>query len=199
MALFWLPEREWAAIAPHLAKNQPGAKTGGWPADDFGHTARAEGRLPLMRLPCRLRPSTTAYNRFNRWSRRSFWLKLLDALVDAGATARSTAIDSNLRPGAAGSVRRKKGRSAQAIGRWRGGRTTRSTRLLTSPAAPSHCDRLLAVIAASLGKAGLALRASAASGSAIHPVASRRVRRGSQRRQSCRCGNAGNPLAARTM
>ena len=89
MALFWLPERKWAAIAPHLAKNQPGAKTGGWPADDFGHTARAEGRLPLMRLPCRLRSSTTAYNRFNRWSRRSFWLKLLDALVDAGATARA--------------------------------------------------------------------------------------------------------------
>ncbi|NYD92011.1 transposase [Sphingomonas melonis] len=39
-------------------------------------------------------PSTTIYNRFNRWSRRGFWLKLLDALVDAGVVAKSTAIDS---------------------------------------------------------------------------------------------------------
>jgi hypothetical protein len=34
------------------------------------------------------------YNRFNRWPARGFWLKLLDALVDAGAVTRSTAIDS---------------------------------------------------------------------------------------------------------
>ena len=39
-------------------------------------------------------PSTTVYNRFNRWSRRGFWLKLLDALVDAGAVTKNTAIDS---------------------------------------------------------------------------------------------------------
>ena len=31
---------------------------------------------------------------FNRWSRRGLGLKLLDALVDAGAVTRSTAIDS---------------------------------------------------------------------------------------------------------
>ncbi|WP_231621871.1 IS5 family transposase [Sphingomonas sp. Ag1] len=39
-------------------------------------------------------PSTTVYNRFNRWSHRGFWLKLLNALVDADAVTRSTAIDS---------------------------------------------------------------------------------------------------------
>jgi len=39
-------------------------------------------------------PSTTIYNRFNRWSRRGFWLKLLDALVNAGVVTKSTAIDS---------------------------------------------------------------------------------------------------------
>jgi transposase len=38
-------------------------------------------------------PSTTVYNRFNRWSGRGFWLKPLDALVDAGAVTKSTAID----------------------------------------------------------------------------------------------------------
>ncbi len=39
-------------------------------------------------------PLTTIYNRFNRWSHRGFWLKLLDALVDAGVVTKSTAIDS---------------------------------------------------------------------------------------------------------
>jgi transposase len=39
-------------------------------------------------------PSTTVYNRFNRWSRRGFWTKLLDALVEAGAVTKSTSIDS---------------------------------------------------------------------------------------------------------
>ncbi len=47
-----------------------------------------------MRLPTDYGPSTTVYNRFNRWSRRGFWLKLLDALVDARAVTKNTAIDS---------------------------------------------------------------------------------------------------------
>lgn len=29
MALFWLSDEAWAAIEPHLPKNQPGAR-GGW-------------------------------------------------------------------------------------------------------------------------------------------------------------------------
>ena len=36
----------------------------------------------------------TIYNRFKRWSNRRFWLKLLDALVDAGGVTRSTLLDS---------------------------------------------------------------------------------------------------------
>jgi transposase len=73
-------------------------------------------------------PATTVYNRFNRWSARGFWLKLLDALVDAGAVTRSTAIDSTYI---------KAQRSAfggnGGLGRWRSGaraaaRPPRSTR-----------------------------------------------------------------------
>ncbi len=47
-----------------------------------------------MRLPADYGQSTTIYNRFNRSSRRGFWLKLLDGLVDAGVVTKSTAIDS---------------------------------------------------------------------------------------------------------
>jgi len=94
MALFWLSDEAWAAIEPHLPKNQPGARR----VDD---RRVISGIVHVLKVGCRwcdcpadYGPSTTIYNRFNRWSRRGFWLKLLDALADAGVVAKSTAIDS---------------------------------------------------------------------------------------------------------
>ena len=93
-ALFWLSDEAWAAIEPHLPKNQPGARR----VDDQRVMA---GIFHVLKSGCRwvdcpaaYGPSTTIYNRCNRWSRRGFWMKLLDALVDAGAVTRSSAIDS---------------------------------------------------------------------------------------------------------
>jgi transposase len=92
--LFWLSDEAWSAIEPHLPKNQPGARR----VDD---RRVISGILHVLKVGCRwcdcpaeYGPSTTVYNRFNRWSRRGFWLKLLEALVDAGAVTRSSAIDS---------------------------------------------------------------------------------------------------------
>lgn len=94
MALFWLSDEAWAAIEPHLRKNQPGARR----VDD---RRAISGIVHVPKVGCRwcdcpaeCAPSTRVYNRFNRWSRRGFWLRLLDALVDAGVVARSNAIDS---------------------------------------------------------------------------------------------------------
>ena len=94
MALYWLSDEAWAAIEPHLPKNQPGARR----VDDRRVIA---GIVHVLKVGCRwcdcpadYGPSRTVYNRFNRWSRRGFWLRLLDALVDADAVTRSTAIDS---------------------------------------------------------------------------------------------------------
>jgi len=39
-------------------------------------------------------PTTTIYNRFNRWSRKRFWANLVEALAISGAVMKSTAIDS---------------------------------------------------------------------------------------------------------
>jgi hypothetical protein len=39
-------------------------------------------------------PAHRSHNRFNRWSRRRFWIGLLEALATSGAVTRSTAIDS---------------------------------------------------------------------------------------------------------
>jgi len=74
------------------------------------------------------------YNRFNRWSRRGFWLKLLDA----GAATKSTAIDGTyVRAQRAAFGAKKRGRSAEAIGRSRGGWTTK-VHALTRERVPSR-------------------------------------------------------------
>lgn len=122
MAYFWLSDEAWAAIEPHLPKNQPGARL----VDD---RRVVSGILHVLKVACRscdcpadYGPSTTIYNRFNRWSRRGFWLKLLDTLMQAGAVTKSTAIDSTAQRAAFGG---KRGRSIQAIGRSRRGWTTK--------------------------------------------------------------------------
>ncbi len=92
--LFWLSDEQWAAIEPRLPKNQPGARR----VDD---RRVISGIFHVLKAGCRwcdcpadYGPSTTIYNRFNRWSRRRFWVGLLEALAEAGAVTRSTAIDS---------------------------------------------------------------------------------------------------------
>ena len=92
--LFWLSDTQWAAIEPHLPKNQPGARR----VDD---RRVISGIIHVLRTGCRwcdcpaeYGPPTTIYNRFNRWSRRRFWTGLLEALASAGAVTKSTSIDS---------------------------------------------------------------------------------------------------------
>lgn len=93
--LFWLDDAAWAAIEPHLPKNQPGARRG----DD---RRVISGILHVLKTGCRWQdspaeygPPTTIYNRFNRWSRRQLWSRTLDALVARGVLALSASIDSS--------------------------------------------------------------------------------------------------------
>jgi transposase len=93
--LFWLSDEAWAAIEPHLPKNQPGARR----VDD---RRVISGILHVLKTGCRWRdcpaeygPHTTIYNRFNRWSRRRLWTGILEALVQTGALTKSAAIDSS--------------------------------------------------------------------------------------------------------
>lgn len=92
--LFWLSDAQWALIEPHVPKNQPGARR----VDD---RRVISGIIHVLRTGCRwcdcpseYGPSTTIYNRFNRWSRRRFWANLVEALAASGAVTRSTSIDS---------------------------------------------------------------------------------------------------------
>ena len=92
--LFWLSDEAWAAIEPFMPKNQPGARR----EDD---RRILSGIFHVLKAGCRwcdcprdYGPPTTVYNRFNRWSRKRFWVALLDALAGAGAITKSTSIDS---------------------------------------------------------------------------------------------------------
>jgi transposase len=138
MALFWLSDEAWATIEPHLPRNQPGARR----VDD---RRVISGILHVLKVGCRwcdcpadYGPSTTVYNRFNRWSRRGFWLRLLDALVNTGAVTKSTAIDSTYVKAQRAAFGAKGGvRHMQSVARAAAGRP-KSTRSPTSSAAPMH-------------------------------------------------------------
>ena len=152
MALFWLSDETWAAIEPHLPQNQPGARR----VDD---RRVISGILHVLKAGClwcdcpsEYGPSTTVYNRFNRWSRREaalrplppgdrfaiFWLRLLDALVAAGTVTRSTAIDSTYIKAQRAAFGGKEGaQRRRSAGRAAAGRP-RSTPSSTLSAAPTR-------------------------------------------------------------
>lgn len=79
--LFWLSDAQWAAIAPHLPMKHTGPRR----VDD---RRVLSGIVHVLRSGCRWRdcpaeygPHTTVYNRFNRWSGRGVWARLLEALA----------------------------------------------------------------------------------------------------------------------
>jgi len=78
---FWLDDQAWKAIEPLLPRNRPGARR----VDD---RRVISGILHVLRSGCRWKdcpavygPSTTIYNRWNRWSGRGLWMQLFQALV----------------------------------------------------------------------------------------------------------------------
>ncbi|NKW79932.1 IS5 family transposase [Ochrobactrum pecoris] len=121
---FWLDDRQWAVIAPLLPTNQPGAHR----TDD---RRVISGIIHVLRSGCRWQdcpacygPSTTIYNRFHRWSARGLWRQLFEALVQK-ADRDIHLIDSTTAKAHRSAAGGKGGGCAQAIGRSRGGRSTK--------------------------------------------------------------------------
>src|SRR5437868_9572713 len=77
---FDLSDDEWAHLGPLMPKSRKSAR-----ADDrkimnaIFYVLRTG--MPWRDLPERYGPYTTAYNRFNRWSRRGIWKRIFDALA----------------------------------------------------------------------------------------------------------------------
>ena len=136
--LFWLSDTQWAAIDPHLPKNQPGARR----VDD---RRVISGIIHVLKTGCRwcdcpaeYGPSTTVYNRFNRWSRRRFWIGLLEALAVCGAVTKSTAIDSTYIKAQRAAFGGKGGRGYKRSAHRAAAKPQRSTRSPTLSDAPTR-------------------------------------------------------------
>ena len=89
--LFWLNDKQWAQIEPHLPTNQTGP-------------ARED-----------------VYNRFNRWAKRGHWQAIFEALARCGKDRVALSIDStsikahrSASGGKGGSVNRRS--AARAVG-----------------------------------------------------------------------------------
>lgn len=135
-ALFWLSEMQWAVIQPHLPTNQFGARR----VDD---RRVISGIVHILKVGCRwydcpaeYGPSTTVYNRFNRWSRRRSWDRLLEALAACDAVPKSTAIDSTYIKAQRAAFGGKGGRGRRRSAPRAAARPPRSTRSPTSSGDP---------------------------------------------------------------
>ena len=92
--LFWLNDRQWARIEPHL----PTGLTGPGRDDD---RRIVSGIIHMLQSGARWRdcpreygPCTTVYNRFNRWAKRGRWSVIFEALAKPGKDAVALSLDS---------------------------------------------------------------------------------------------------------
>jgi transposase len=93
---FWLSDAQWAVIEPCL----PQVHTGPVRQDD---RRIISGIIHRLREGCRWRalpdeygPYTTVFNRYNRWSKKGLWQKILIALVESTDPPAIVMIDSSV-------------------------------------------------------------------------------------------------------
>ena len=92
--LFWLNDKQWARIEPHL----PTGLTGPGRDDD---RRILSGIIHMLQSGARWRdcpreygPYTAIYNRFNRWAKRGRWRAIFEALAKPGKDAVVLSLDS---------------------------------------------------------------------------------------------------------
>ncbi len=93
--LFWLSDQQWELIRPHLPYRAAGKRR----EDD---RRIISGIIHVLQSGCRWRdcppeygPSTTVYNRYNRWSQKGIWQYMFAELTAALAgTPEQVSIDS---------------------------------------------------------------------------------------------------------
>jgi transposase len=92
---FWLSDAQWAVIEPHIPKVYTGKRR----VDD---RRVISGIVHRLREGCRWRalpevygPYTTVFNRYNRWSKRGLWQRILTALSEGADPPVTAMIDSS--------------------------------------------------------------------------------------------------------
>jgi transposase len=88
--------------------------------------------LHVLKVGCRWRdvpseygPATTIYDRYNRWSRRGLWHRLFEQVAASGEMPSELTIDSSHVKAHRSASGGKRGEWSQAVGRSRGGRTSK--------------------------------------------------------------------------
>src|SRR5271165_7335393 len=77
---FDLSDEEWALLEPLLPMSRKSARVDDRQIVNAIFYVLRTG-MPWRDLPARYGPYTTAYNRFNRWSRRGIWKLVFDKLA----------------------------------------------------------------------------------------------------------------------
>src|ERR1700694_6227355 len=118
---FDLSDDEWALLEPLLPKSRKSARVDDRKIMDAIFYVLRTG-MPWRDLPARYGPYTTAYNRFNRWSRRGIWKRIFDQLAmrsrDSLYLIDSTIVKAHRSAGGAkGGSKIKRSASAGAAGR----------------------------------------------------------------------------------
>ena len=92
--LFWLSEEQWAKIQPLLPHyGSPPRVDDRRILSGIIHMLRSGGRW--CDCPREYGPSTTVYNRFNRWSRNGIWQKIYATVTGDGRSPRQLLADSS--------------------------------------------------------------------------------------------------------
>ena len=77
---FDLSDEEWAVLEPLMPSSRKSARKDDRKIMNAIFYVLRTG-IPWRDLPERYGPYTTAYNRFNRWSRRGVWKRMFDRLA----------------------------------------------------------------------------------------------------------------------
>ena len=130
---FDLSDEDWALLEPLLPKSRKSARVDDRKIMNAIFYVLRTG-MPWRDLPARYGPYTTAYNRFNRWSRRGIWKRIFDQLASKSRDSLYLIDSTIVKAHRAASVER--GEKNQAIGISRGGRTTKIQAIVDSKGRP---------------------------------------------------------------
>jgi len=123
--VFWLTDDQFARLEPLLPRDTRGKPR----VDDrrvisgIVHVLKSGGRW--IDAPSEYGPRKTLYNRFVRWAAKGVWVDIFHALASAGGPPAQVLIDSSAVKAHRCASGGKRGERSQAIGRSRGGRTTK--------------------------------------------------------------------------
>jgi len=129
---FDLSDDEWALLEPLMPKSRMSARVDDRMILNAIFYVLRTG-MPWRDLPERYGPYTTAYNRFNRWSRRGIWKRISTRWHRIARQPISDRQHDRESPPCG--QRRKRGEQNQAIGISRGGRSTKSHAIVDSKGA----------------------------------------------------------------